>query len=85
MKKRRYHSEELDSFGEVRKEMQNLRDEAVADNERVDKDKDTLASIIGDVCNDTLERFEAVNKRLDALESPPKKKPPKKKPAKKKK
>jgi len=84
MKKRKYTTDELDSFPEVRKELQKLRDESISDIERLDKQDDFLANALGEVCNE-------VNARLKALENPPKKKkvsklPPKtkKKPAKKK-
>lgn len=83
MKQKQYHREQLDTFDEVLKEMQILRDEVVVELKRVDSDNDKLASIIGKVCRDTLARLEAIDKRLQALE--PKKKAPLKKPPKKKK
>lgn len=80
MKRKKYHIDELDSFSEVVKEMQKLRNEGIADIERLDKQNDFLANALGEVCNE-------VNARLTALEPEKKvsKPPPKKKPTKKKK
>lgn len=83
MKVRIYSREETDTFDEVNKVFNELRNEVVADFSRVDEDKDKLASITGTVFERIDERFAALEKRLAILEKPPKK-PASKKPASKK-
>jgi len=77
MRRKKYRREELDTFDDVYKEMQKLRDGTIEDDNK-------LAAIIGDVCRDMLARLAVIDERLKALEpklSPKKKvsKPPKKK------